>query len=132
LRAIIDATPGEHLTFLVTRTGKPYAGDNFTRSLPWDRRVDRTIGDDLQLVRDAVPRPYRPGELGIAEIIEGIAESAPFGVELLQPFPFIGGQWPRLLAVAQRGNAVALDLVHLISDRCPALQDRCNPGGCFG
>jgi integrase len=42
LRAIIDATPGEHLTFLVTRTGKPYAGDNFTRSLPWDRRVDRT------------------------------------------------------------------------------------------
>ena len=30
LRAIIDATPGEHLTFLVTRTGKPYAGDNFS------------------------------------------------------------------------------------------------------
>ncbi|HWW35500.1 MAG TPA: tyrosine-type recombinase/integrase [Xanthobacteraceae bacterium] len=30
LRAVIDATPGEHLTFLVTRTGKPYAGDNFS------------------------------------------------------------------------------------------------------
>jgi integrase len=30
LRAIIDATPGDHLTFLVTRTGKPYAGDNFS------------------------------------------------------------------------------------------------------
>jgi integrase len=30
LRAIIDTTPGEHLTFLVTRTGKPYAGDNFS------------------------------------------------------------------------------------------------------
>jgi integrase len=30
LRAIIDATPGGHLTFLVTRTGKPYAGDNFS------------------------------------------------------------------------------------------------------
>jgi integrase len=30
LRAIIDATPGEHLTFLTTRTGKPYSGDNFS------------------------------------------------------------------------------------------------------
>jgi integrase len=30
LRAIIDATPGGHLTFLLTRTGKPYAGDNFS------------------------------------------------------------------------------------------------------
>jgi integrase len=30
LLTIIDATPGEHLTFLVTRTGKPYAGDNFS------------------------------------------------------------------------------------------------------
>jgi integrase len=30
LRAIIDATPGGHLTFLTTRTGKPYAGDNFS------------------------------------------------------------------------------------------------------
>ena len=30
LRAIIDATPGDHLTFLTTRTGKPYAGDNFS------------------------------------------------------------------------------------------------------
>ncbi len=30
LRAIIDATPGDHLTFLTTRTGKPYVGDNFS------------------------------------------------------------------------------------------------------
>jgi integrase len=30
LRTIIDATPGEHLTLLVTRTGKAYAGDNFS------------------------------------------------------------------------------------------------------
>ena len=30
LRAIIDATSGNHLTFLITRTGKPYAGDNFS------------------------------------------------------------------------------------------------------
>jgi integrase len=30
LRAIIDATPGDNLTFLTTRTGKPYAGDNFS------------------------------------------------------------------------------------------------------
>jgi len=30
LRAVVDATSGEHLTFLVTRTGKPYAGDNFS------------------------------------------------------------------------------------------------------
>ena len=33
LRTIIDATPGEHLTLLVTRTGKPYAGDNFQRTV---------------------------------------------------------------------------------------------------
>jgi hypothetical protein len=26
LRAILDATPSEHLTFLVTTTGKPYGG----------------------------------------------------------------------------------------------------------
>ena len=32
LRAIIDATPGGHLTFLVTRTGKPYGGDNSATS----------------------------------------------------------------------------------------------------
>jgi integrase len=30
LRGILDATHGEHLTFLVTRTGKPYTGDNFS------------------------------------------------------------------------------------------------------
>jgi integrase len=29
LQAIIDATPGGHLTFLTTRGGKPYRGDNF-------------------------------------------------------------------------------------------------------
>jgi integrase len=29
LQAILDATPGEHLTFLVTKTGKPYSGDDF-------------------------------------------------------------------------------------------------------
>jgi integrase len=30
LRAIIDATLGEHLTFLVTKTGRPYRGDQFS------------------------------------------------------------------------------------------------------
>jgi integrase len=30
LRAILDATPCEHLTFLVTRTGRPFIGSNFS------------------------------------------------------------------------------------------------------
>lgn len=30
LRAIIDATPGEHLTLLTTKTGKAYAGNDFS------------------------------------------------------------------------------------------------------
>jgi integrase len=30
LQAVFDATPCEHLTFLTTRTGKPYAGNDFT------------------------------------------------------------------------------------------------------
>ena len=30
LQAIIDATPGEHLTFLTTKTGKPYSGNDFS------------------------------------------------------------------------------------------------------
>src|SRR5262245_40844874 len=30
LQAVLDATPSEHLTFLVTTTGKPYGGNAFT------------------------------------------------------------------------------------------------------
>ena len=30
LRAIIEATPGERLTFLTTKTGKPYSGNDFS------------------------------------------------------------------------------------------------------
>ena len=30
LRAIIDATPGEHMTFLVTKTGRPYCPNDFS------------------------------------------------------------------------------------------------------
>jgi integrase len=30
LQAIIDATPSEHFTFLVTRSGRPYAGNDFS------------------------------------------------------------------------------------------------------
>jgi integrase len=32
LQAVLDATPSEHLTFLVTATGKPYSGNHFTES----------------------------------------------------------------------------------------------------
>jgi integrase len=32
LRTILDATPSEHLTFLVTATGKPYGGNHFSES----------------------------------------------------------------------------------------------------
>jgi integrase len=31
LQAVIDATPSEHLTFLVTATGKPYGGNAFSK-----------------------------------------------------------------------------------------------------
>jgi len=30
LQAVIDATPGEHLTFITTKTGKPYSGNDFS------------------------------------------------------------------------------------------------------
>jgi integrase len=30
LRAVLDVTPSEHLTFLVTTTGKPYGGNAFS------------------------------------------------------------------------------------------------------
>jgi integrase len=30
LRAVIDATPGEHLTFVTTKTGKSYSGNDFS------------------------------------------------------------------------------------------------------
>jgi len=29
-QTVLDATPGEHLTFLVTATGKPYGGNAFS------------------------------------------------------------------------------------------------------
>ena len=32
LQAVLDATPSEHLTFLVTTTGKPYGGNHFSES----------------------------------------------------------------------------------------------------
>ena len=32
LQAVLDATPGEHLTFLTTETGKPYDGNYFSAS----------------------------------------------------------------------------------------------------
>jgi integrase len=33
LQAVLDATPSEHLTFLITETGKPYGGNYFGESL---------------------------------------------------------------------------------------------------
>jgi integrase len=32
LQAILDATPSEHLTFLVTATGKPYGANHFSET----------------------------------------------------------------------------------------------------
>ena len=32
LRAVLDATPSKHLTFLVTATGKPYGDNHFSES----------------------------------------------------------------------------------------------------
>lgn len=41
LRAVLDATPSEHLTFLVTRTGKPFHADAFTH---WFKRKCQAAG----------------------------------------------------------------------------------------
>jgi integrase len=32
LQAVLDATPSEHLTFLVTTAGKPYGGNHFSET----------------------------------------------------------------------------------------------------
>jgi integrase len=32
LQAVLDVTPSEHLTFLVTATGKPYGGNHFSET----------------------------------------------------------------------------------------------------
>jgi integrase len=52
LRAIIDATPGEHLTFLVTRTGKPICRRQFQRTVSRMVRSRRASGG-MQLSRIA-------------------------------------------------------------------------------
>jgi integrase len=41
LRAVLDATPSEHLTFLVTQTGKPFHADAFTH---WFKRKCQAAG----------------------------------------------------------------------------------------
>jgi integrase len=41
LRAVLDATPSDHLTFLVTRAGKPFHADAFSH---WFRRRCREAG----------------------------------------------------------------------------------------
>ena len=52
LRAMLDATPSEHLTFLVTTTGKPYGGNPFQREIP--RMVRRRrIAEAMQRARVA-------------------------------------------------------------------------------
>jgi integrase len=41
LRAVLDATPGDNLTFLVSRNGRPYAADSFTH---WFKKKCREAG----------------------------------------------------------------------------------------
>src|SRR5262245_42213584 len=42
LRAVLDATPSEHLTFLTMTGGKPYAGEHFSKTFPRVVRRCRT------------------------------------------------------------------------------------------
>lgn len=44
VRAVLDATPAEHLTFLVTRNGKPFHADAFTHWFKRKMRRGRTSG----------------------------------------------------------------------------------------
>jgi integrase len=52
LQAIIDATPSEHLTFLTTKTDKPYSGNNFSAQF-------RVWCDAGQLPGDCSPHGLR-------------------------------------------------------------------------
>ena len=52
LQTVLDATPSEHLTFLVTATGKPYGGNAFQRAVSQLVRRGR-IAETLQGARAA-------------------------------------------------------------------------------
>ena len=52
LQTVLDATPSEHLTFLVTATGKPYGGNAFQRAVSQLVRRGR-IAEALQAARAA-------------------------------------------------------------------------------
>jgi integrase len=52
LRAVLDATPSEHLTFLVTATGKPYGGNAFSEQF-------RKWCDDAGLPKRCKPHGLR-------------------------------------------------------------------------
>src|SRR5262249_12635822 len=52
LQAILDATPSEHLTFLVTERGKPFPGPRFTQ---WFRKCCNEAG----LPKHCVPHGLR-------------------------------------------------------------------------
>jgi integrase len=70
LQAVLDATPGEHLTFLVTTTGKPY-GPNRAEALlgAWAAQggLPPTCGSRMQRQRDRehqrTCKPRRSGPL---------------------------------------------------------------------
>jgi integrase len=62
LQAVLDATPSEHLTFLVTATGKPYGGNHFSETFrEWcDAAVYHGVVNRTGCVRPPVvglPRP---------------------------------------------------------------------------
>jgi integrase len=52
LQAVLDATPGEHLTFLVTATGKPYGGNAFSAQF-------RNWCDEAKLPKHCKPHGLR-------------------------------------------------------------------------
>jgi len=52
LQAVLDATPGEHLTFLVTATGKPYGGNAFSAQF-------RNWCDEARLLKHCKPHGLR-------------------------------------------------------------------------
>jgi integrase len=69
LHAIIDATAGEHLTFLVTRTGKPYAGDNFSAQFrAWCEAAQAPDGCSFHGLRKAACRRLAEAGCSVNEI----------------------------------------------------------------
>jgi integrase len=70
LQAILDATPSEHLTFLITATGKPYGGNHFSESFrEWCDAAGLPKRCSAHGLRKAACRRFAEGECTAPEIM---------------------------------------------------------------